>query len=84
MFGAGTKSRTRDLRFTKPLLYQLSYAGFGGRIIRILNARGKGEFHGLKDGCHGPLTAWTSRRVSQLDRVLSITLDHLAGSLARR
>ena len=30
MFGAGTKSRTRDLRFTKPLLYQLSYAGFGG------------------------------------------------------
>ena len=25
--GAGTRSRTRDLRFTKPLLYQLSYAG---------------------------------------------------------
>src|SRR4051794_4478639 len=27
LFGAGTRGRTRDLRFTKPLLYQLSYAG---------------------------------------------------------
>ena len=26
-FGAGSRSRTHDLRFTKPLLYQLSYAG---------------------------------------------------------
>jgi hypothetical protein len=25
--GAGSRNRTRDLRFTKPLLYQLSYAG---------------------------------------------------------
>ena len=25
--GAGTRGRTRDLWFTKPLLYQLSYAG---------------------------------------------------------
>ena len=25
--GAGNRIRTRDLRFTKPLLYQLSYAG---------------------------------------------------------
>ena len=25
--GAGTRTRTADLRFTKPLLYQLSYAG---------------------------------------------------------
>ena len=25
--GAGARNRTRDLRFTKPLLYQLSYAG---------------------------------------------------------
>ena len=26
-FGAGTRTRTADLRFTKPLLYQLSYTG---------------------------------------------------------
>jgi hypothetical protein len=26
-FGAGDWNRTSDLRFTKPLLYQLSYAG---------------------------------------------------------
>ena len=26
-FGAGTKSRTRDLLITNQLLYQLSYAG---------------------------------------------------------
>ena len=28
LFGAGTKSRTRDLLITNQLLYQLSYAGF--------------------------------------------------------
>jgi hypothetical protein len=27
VFGAGTRIRTADLRFTKPLLYQLSYTG---------------------------------------------------------
>ena len=26
-FGAGSRNRTHDQRFTKPLLYQLSYAG---------------------------------------------------------
>ena len=26
-YGAGTRTRTADLRFTKPLLYQLSYTG---------------------------------------------------------
>jgi hypothetical protein len=28
-FGAGSRNRTHDQRFTKPLLYQLSYAGPG-------------------------------------------------------
>jgi hypothetical protein len=28
VFGAPDKNRTRDLRFTKPLLYQLSYKGY--------------------------------------------------------
>jgi hypothetical protein len=27
IFGAGSRNRTHDQRFTKPLLYQLSYAG---------------------------------------------------------
>ena len=27
MIGAGSRNRTHDQRFTKPLLYQLSYAG---------------------------------------------------------
>ncbi len=27
LFGAGREIRTPDLRFTKPLLYQLSYTG---------------------------------------------------------
>ncbi len=27
MYGARTRARTEDLRFTKPLLYQLSYSG---------------------------------------------------------
>jgi hypothetical protein len=34
--GAGDWNRTSDLRFTKPLLYQLSYAGFG-RDLRNLH-----------------------------------------------
>jgi hypothetical protein len=32
MIGAGRGTRTPDLRFTKPLLYQLSYAGNPGRM----------------------------------------------------
>ncbi len=30
-YGAGTRSRTRDLLITSQLLYQLSYTGFEGR-----------------------------------------------------
>ena len=45
LYGADTKSRTRDLLITNQLLYQLSYVGFGGRIIRILALYGKGEYH---------------------------------------
>ncbi len=36
LFGAGTKSRTRDLLITSQLLYQLSYAGNRAGIIKIL------------------------------------------------
>ena len=31
--GAGTRTRTADLRFTKPLLYHLSYAGLEDEIL---------------------------------------------------
>ena len=31
--GADDGTRTRNLRFTKPLLYQLSYVGATGRVI---------------------------------------------------
>src|SRR5207245_4566482 len=30
IIGAGSRNRTHDQRFTKPLLYQLSYAGMAG------------------------------------------------------
>lgn len=33
--GAGGRSRTRDQRFTKPLLYQLSYAGPRERALNL-------------------------------------------------
>ena len=34
VFGAGSRNRTHDQRFTKPLLYQLSYAGTKGILPR--------------------------------------------------
>ena len=37
--GAGARNRTRDLRFTKPLLYQLSYTG----TVRIIKRKGAGR-----------------------------------------
>ena len=33
LYGAGTKSRTRDLLITNQLLYQLSYAGYLGLSV---------------------------------------------------
>ena len=36
LYGAGTKSRTRDLLITSQLLYQLSYTGvMGAKYIQI-------------------------------------------------
>jgi hypothetical protein len=37
--GAGGGIRTPDLRFTKPLLYQLSYTGIGGHSSPALSRR---------------------------------------------
>ena len=35
LYGAGTRSRTRDLLITSQLLYQLSYTGVWATIIAI-------------------------------------------------
>jgi hypothetical protein len=39
--GADDGIRTRDLRFTKPLLYQLSYVGASGANIALWKRCGK-------------------------------------------
>src|SRR5215467_1826421 len=39
-FGAGSRNRTHDQRFTKPLLYQLSYAGPGNDVAIIATLGG--------------------------------------------
>ncbi len=61
------------------------------QIIRILTARGKDEFLGLKDAFlglkdafHGLLCAWAGCRITQQDRILTVARDDLAGSLAGR
>ncbi len=40
LFGAGTKSRTRDLLITNQLLYQLSYAGFACALALLARSDG--------------------------------------------
>jgi hypothetical protein len=41
LYGAGTRSRTRDLLITSQLLYQLSYTGVVGADYRDLISRVK-------------------------------------------
>jgi hypothetical protein len=41
--GADDGTRTRNLRFTKPLLYQLSYVGATGRALPQKTPFGAGE-----------------------------------------
>ena len=41
--GADGRTRTGDLRFTKPLLYQLSYVGMSRRVPRPTTIRGAGR-----------------------------------------
>ena len=56
--GAGSRSRTHDLRFTKPLLYQLSYAGPALREARYFTTcRCFGRVRGLPFGDVLSLTA---------------------------
>ena len=55
--GADDGIRTRDLRFTKPLLYQLSYVGAGGKDY-IQQGEGQARRanlfgHGLNTDFHG-------------------------------
>ncbi len=43
-FGAGREIRTPDLRFTKPLLYQLSYTGYIKIVAAIPDCAFWGQF----------------------------------------
>ena len=48
MYGAGDWNRTNDLRFTKPLLYQLSYAGAGSlQRLKVGRAHDSQEITGV-------------------------------------
>ena len=72
-YGAGTRTRTADLRFTKPLLYQLSYAGTGGHYsggrchispllsLRLARFRRDNASHGR------PRVQWCSTRSESWD-----------------
>ncbi len=74
----GTRDYSIDSKLlTNQLLYQLSYAGFGGRIIRILARHSKGEYHGLSSSRAGG-------RAAQQDLFLAVELNDLAGALAGR
>ena len=80
LYGAGTKSRTRDLLITNQLLYQLSYAGmvshagsaaaelfsFRGCVTRALNTLSR-----------------TSRSISQQYAILAVFLDDGTSTPAR-
>ncbi len=61
-FGAGADDgiRTRDLRFTKPLLYQLSYIGGGSEAAKMapVESMSKKEGDGLREG---DLVVWRSK-----------------------
>src|SRR4051812_21221350 len=52
MGGAPGRNRTRDLRFTKPLLYQLSYKGLrpGFYLMRLSAGRGPPPLAGGSGG----------------------------------
>ena len=73
MYGAGTRSRTRDLLITNQLLYQLSYAGGrrpraarGGRII---------GFSGLSDKGSRFRLLRTRGQLAQQDLLFAVSLD---------
>ncbi len=82
LYGAGTKSRTRDLLITNQLLYQLSYAGqIGSRATRGARIIG---FSDLSDKGFSRRLFRTLRCVSQQDLVFAVFLDDRTGAMARR
>ena len=58
--GADDGTRTRNRRFTKPLLYQLSYVGATGRAIPQMTHRRRGMI--------GPAARWVKRRATRRRR----------------
>ncbi len=68
MYGAGTRSRTRDLLITSQLLYQLSYTGvMAGEYIE------SGEL--VKPSC--------LIRLKKIGRLMSVGFGWVAGALGR-
>jgi hypothetical protein len=55
MGGADSRTRTDDRRFTKPLLYQLSYAGrFSERALHAERTRHPKNHGSKRRGCKPP------------------------------
>ena len=83
--GAGRETRTPDLRFTKPLLYQLSYTGRAA-IIATLVARGAPRFR-VGAGCRGALYPDVHQAVTVANEAFENFLDpgaDLTRELSRR
>ena len=81
LYGAGTKSRTRDLLITNQLLYQLSYAGV------VDHADGAAaELFSFRDDLTRALSTLlrTGRRISQQYTILAVFSDNGAGTPAGR
>ena len=83
VFGAGTRSRTRDLLITNQLLYQLSYAGaiaaIDGDSRELLAFRVADSRAGVTSKA-----ARTACSIAQLHLVLTVLFDYRAGTPARR
>jgi hypothetical protein len=83
VFGAGTRSRTRDLLITNQLLYQLSYAG----AVAVIDGVGRKLFaFTLADSraCITLLALRTGGSIAQLHLFLSILVDDCARAPSRR
>ncbi len=80
LYGAGTKSRTRDLLITNQLLYQLSYAGVIGHADGAA-----AELFSFRGGLTRALNklSRTGRRISQQYPILAVFFHDGNGTPAR-
>src|SRR5436190_19675505 len=90
--GADDGTRTRNRRFTKPLLYQLSYVGATGRVIPQMTPSAPGNDRARRsDGSSvgGPRGAWLPplggrRRRALTGEQLAFGVEGAAGRERRR